>query len=170
MYSIPGYSPCFFIDFTSVLDVQFMVKCMYIDNSSVNGQLRMIKDPQPRVGYEYRDVVVPPKPLMEHKILQQTVNATSYVAQFAIRDFKYLSNTNTTFVTITDPNIMAGITPGNIQLNFADLGTSDATGQTLFVVGGRAYFEVSIYGNNILSFTTKGFWDQLNYVEPVSKS
>lgn len=38
------------------------------------------------------------------------------------------------------------------------------------MVGGRAYFEISIYGNNILSFTTKGFWDQLGYVEPVNDS
>lgn len=126
MYSIPGYSPCFFIDFKTVLDVQFKVKCMYIVPATVAGEHKMIKDPQPSVGYEYRDIVVPPQAFDHHSLKQ--VTAPSYVAQFAIRDFKYLSNTNTTTVTITDPEIMSGVTPGNIQLNFADLGTSDATG------------------------------------------
>jgi len=31
-------------------------------------------------------------------------------------------------VTITDPNIMAGLTPGFIQLDFSQLGASDSAG------------------------------------------
>ena len=94
---------------------------MYIAPATVAGEHKMIQDPQPSVGYKYRDVLVPPK-AFDHQVLKQLA-PLSYVAQFAIRDFKYLSNTNTTTVTITDPEIMSGVTPGNIQLNFADLGT-----------------------------------------------
>lgn len=54
---------------------------------------------------------------------------------------------------------MAGLTPGFIQLDFSQLGASDSAGQSNYVVGGRAYFELAMFGNNTLSFVTKGFWD-----------
>lgn len=44
--------------------------------------------------------------------------------------------------------------------------TQDATGDTYYVVGGRAYFELLVYGTNTLSFTSRGFFDQLGYEEP----
>ena len=51
---------------------------MYIDTASVNGELKMIKDPQPSLGYKYRDVVVAPQS-PDHKALKQ-IAAPSYVA------------------------------------------------------------------------------------------
>lgn len=55
-------------------------------------------------------------------------------------------------------------------MNFADIEASDAAGDSYFVVGGRAYFESRIYSTNDFtqSFTTKGFYDKLDYNEPVA--
>ena len=35
------------------------------------------------------------------------------------------------------------------------------------MVGGRAYFEANLFGYQTSSFTTKGFFDQLGYEEPM---
>ncbi len=36
----------------------------------------------------------------------------------------------------------------------------------MYVAGGRSYFEADIVGSNSNSFTAKGFFDKLGYVEP----
>jgi phosphotransferase system glucose/maltose/N-acetylglucosamine-specific IIC component len=38
------------------------------------------------------------------------------------------------------------------------------------VVGGRAYFEANVFGFHTQQFTTKGFFDKANYVEPEGKA
>ena len=65
---------------------------------------------------------------------------------------------------------MDGKAPGYWNLNFADIEAADATGETYFVVGGRAYFEASDYkdGDMTDTFTYKGFFDKQDYNEPVS--
>lgn len=39
-----------------------------------------------------------------------------------------------------------------------------------FVVGGRVYFELTLGGSSSSSYITKGFLDQLGYVEPAADS
>ena len=43
----------------------------------------------------------------------------------------------------------------------------DATGNFTYEVGGRMFFEASVYGLTFTSFTTSGFFDRLGYVEPM---
>lgn len=57
-----------------------------------------------------------------------------------------MSNANTTVINVTDPDIMNGLAPLEFEINFNDLLELDKTGETFFVVGGRAYFECLIYG------------------------
>lgn len=38
------------------------------------------------------------------------------------------------------------------------------------MVGGRTYFEASIFGAGYQSFTTKGFFDKAGYVEPTANT
>lgn len=73
---------------------------------------------------------------------------------------KYLSNANSTSWTTTDAAVMTGQAPMYITLNFNDLLTQDATGETYFVVGGRTYYETFVKGDNTGSFLSKGFFDQ----------
>jgi len=47
----------------------------------------------------------------------------------------------------------------------------DASGASRFIVGGRTYFEASVFGNTpgtVNSFTFRGFFDEEGYVEPKS--
>jgi len=88
------------------------------------------------------------------------------IVQFDFRDFKYLSNVMKTQVTITDPEVMVGVKNASIELDFKALVESDEEGLSRFVNGGRVYFEANVFGYQTSSFTTKGFFDQLGYVEP----
>ena len=85
-----------------------------------------------------------------------------------IRDFKYLSHSTPFQTTIDDPEILAGNKPGTLSIDFRQITAADATGDSKYVVGGRAYFEASIFGVGLSSFTYKGFFDQDGYVEPKS--
>lgn len=76
---------------------------------------------------------------------------------------KYLSNANSSKFTTTDADVMSGKKPMEITLNFNDLLTQDASGETYFVVGGRTYYESFVVGTNTVSFLTKGFFDQKGY-------
>jgi len=62
---------------------------------------------------------------------------------------------------------MVGVKPATIELDFAALLESDSQGLSQYIVGGRAYFEANLFGYQTASFTTKGFFDQEGYVEPM---
>lgn len=61
---------------------------------------------------------------------------------------------------------MAGLKEASIEIDFSALLESDDAGRSSFVNGGRVYFEANLFGFQTNSFTTKGFFDQLGYVEP----
>lgn len=68
---------------------------------------------------------------------------------------------------IDDPSVMVGLKEASIELDFAALLESDEKELTRFVNGGRVYFEANVFGYQTSSFTTKGFFDQEGYEEPV---
>ena len=83
-----------------------------------------------------------------------------------VRDMKWLSKKATFSTNVTDlePN-------GIITIDFPSLLSSDQKGDSYYVVGGRAYFEANTYSGGLVnSYTFKGFFDQANYVEPLSNS
>lgn len=67
---------------------------------------------------------------------------------------------------INDPLLLTGQKEGNITIDFKKLEDSDGRGDSYYVVGGRAYFEADVLGLHVTSFTSKGFFDKLGYVEP----
>ncbi len=91
------------------------------------------------------------------------------IVQFDFRDFKYLSNVMKTQVTIRDPEVIVGLKNASIELDFKALVESDEAGLSRFINGGRVYFEANVFGYQTSSFTTKGFFDQLGYVEPIKE-
>jgi len=52
LYSIPGFSPCFWFDFDGVEPMKYMLNCKSTDENMMNEE--------EVTGYEYRDVVTPP--------------------------------------------------------------------------------------------------------------
>ena len=79
---------------------------------------------------------------------------------------KYLSNKKSYSVDINAD--LTGNTEGTIPIDFSQLVSDDDAGVSRFVVGGRAYFEASVFGSSVNSFTFRGFFDQEGYEEPKS--
>lgn len=96
--------------------------------------------------------------------------APELTVHFDVRDMKYLSNSNHSEWPTTDADVMVGNKAMKISLNFQDLMTQDATGETYFVVGGRTYYEIQVKGEKTISFITKGFFDQEGYSQPAKKA
>ena len=54
------------------------------------------------------------------------------------------------------------------MIDLSKVKKSDENGDSHFIAGGRAYFEAEASGYHVDSFTTRGFMDQLNYIEPIA--
>ena len=88
------------------------------------------------------------------------------VVSFDFRDMKYLSNKHPFNTTMTIQK--ADITAGKVPIDFSKLQSSDASGQSRFIVGGRTFFEASVFAPSVSSFTFRGFFDEKGYEEPKS--
>ena len=88
------------------------------------------------------------------------------VVSFDFRDMKYLSNKHPFNTTMTIQK--ADITAGKVAIDFSKLQSSDASGQSRFIVGGRTFFEASVFAPSVSSFTFRGFFDEKDYEEPKS--
>jgi hypothetical protein len=72
---------------------------------------------------------------------------------------KYLSQTIIFKDMLIDPEIIAGNQEATINIDFGQLTKSDKENGTKYVVGGRTYWEATLFGDTTTSFTTKGFFD-----------
>lgn len=166
MYSIPGYDPCFYFDFSKTADIKFKLTCRSIDDTGV------VELNQQNVGYQYRDVVVPPQEVQFNYVATNpetkfsVLAAQEITATIDFRDWKWLSNYQRFQTLIKDPQVLVGNAEATITVDFSKLESSDGSGDSYFVVGGRAYFEANVFGKSLSSFTTKGFFDKEGYVEP----
>lgn len=70
---------------------------------------------------------------------------------------------------ISDPEVIVGLKDARIELELPALVESDLSGSSRFINGGRVYFEANVFGYQTSSFTTKGFFDQLGYEEPMKQ-
>lgn len=51
LYSVPGYDPCYYLDFNQTQSIKYLFTCKYTND--VNG----IDPTRENLGYAYRDVV-----------------------------------------------------------------------------------------------------------------
>lgn len=114
MYSIHGYDPCYFLDFTKSYDVRFILNCQNIALTGIED------DSGEKVGYEYRDVVsTDPFPTLTYSYVNAEngvkVNVNdSLLVTIDIRDMKWLSSYARFSTNVTDPLILVGINEGVI--------------------------------------------------------
>lgn len=107
MYSLGGYAPCYFYDFTQEYTFDMLIQCkILVDTTNettpvVQGVDRL------RAGYQYRDVVTKPNDVQTDFRLGSW--APELTIKFAVRDMKYLSNSNSSTLTTSDPLVMSGI-------------------------------------------------------------
>lgn len=88
------------------------------------------------------------------------------IVAFTLYDWKWLSNYQVMMVNITDPQQQAGLANASIDIDFSALEKSDSKGDSLFVAGGRVYFETEVFQASTTTLTGKGFFDKLGYTEP----
>lgn len=65
----------------------------------------------------------------------------------------------------------SGLTEGGtVHIDFSVLQDSDSKGESRYIVGGRTYFEASVFADAgaVNSFTFRGFFDEEGYEEPKS--
>jgi hypothetical protein len=105
MYSIPGFDPCYPLDFSKKQNIKFLLNCRYFDDTNT------VNLRSENLGYEYRDVIEPAEnpgnfnyvaynPRFQYKIVKQT----DMTVRFSLFNWKWLSDIDTTEVKITDPN------------------------------------------------------------------
>lgn len=80
---------------------------------------------------------------------------------------KWITNQMQFSTEIDDPLVLAGLKEGNVTVDLSKLELSDRNNDTRYVNGGRAYFEAEVLGFKISSFSARGFFDKLNYEEPL---
>jgi hypothetical protein len=86
--------------------------------------------------------------------------------RFSLFNWKWLSEINIINIPVTDPNQQAGLDEVIFQLDLSSLEKSDANGDSLFVAGGRVYYETEVFGTGTSQIIGKGFFDKLGYTEP----
>jgi hypothetical protein len=91
------------------------------------------------------------------------VSADSLKIDFNFRDWKWLSQKQNFTAYIDDPEVLVGNKEAFITIDFSMLEQSDKRGDSLYLAGGRAYFEATVLGTSTNSFVTKGFFDKLGY-------
>ena len=66
--------------------------------------------------------------------------------RFSLFNWKWLSEIYPINLAITDPNQQAGLVEVSFPLDLSSLEKSDANGDSLYVAGGRVYYETEVFG------------------------
>lgn len=144
-----------FVDFSKVYTFTYKLNCRKL---TAEGHVQVTSE---SVGYKYSDVISLDPIAVGEKVFGQ-VAATKAVLTFDFRDWRWLTNVQRFQQDIDDPLILSGEKDGSIEVDFRKMRDSDLAGDTKFEVKGRLYYEAHIFGNKISSFTTSGFFDNIN--------
>ena len=118
LYSVPGYSPCYFLNFTEPYTIEYYMQCKTVDP---NGTVEVQRE---QVGYEYRDVIKEPEFVpfsyvtQNHETSFTILEADTVTVALDFRDFKYLSHKTRFQTDVTDPKIISGQSPGTLEIDF----------------------------------------------------
>jgi len=149
-----------------------MLDCWSVDDNDFS--LHDASGPVEGLGYNYTDLVYRPIIPPDRAFVYSTNNRTNVkllgdetINMFLdFRDWKHMSKLHRFNKRISDSDIILGLKEGNITIDFKEMVDQDATGNYSYEIGGRMFFEASVYGLTFTSFTTSGFFDRLGYEEP----
>jgi hypothetical protein len=86
--------------------------------------------------------------------------------RISLFNWKWLSEIYGINLSIDSPNQQAGLEEVEVKIDFSELEKTDKDGESLFVAGGRVYFETEVFSTSTSQIIGKGFFDKLGYVEP----
>ena len=91
---------------------------------------------------------------------------TQLTVRISLFNWKWLSEIFAVNVPVLTPEQQAGLEEVSTTIDFSQLEKSDASGDSLYVAGGRVYYETEVFGTSTSQIIGKGFFDKLGYVEP----
>ena len=118
LYSVPGYSPCWPVNFTEPYTVEFYIICKPVDETG------LVEVQREEVGYEYRDVIKQPEfvPFSQvsqnHEASFSLGDDSDWQVFLDLRDFKYLSHFTRFETTIKDEAVKNGQQPATVEVDF----------------------------------------------------
>jgi hypothetical protein len=92
LYSVPGYDPCFYLNFSRSYEVKYQLHCRVINEQGI------VDEQTDLTGYKYRDVLASPSynPFSYVSVNPETefsvMDTDKVIVSFDFRDMKYLSN------------------------------------------------------------------------------
>lgn len=153
VYSIQGFDPCFFFDFTKSYKMKYNLQCRPVDEKGV-----VLPNGHPEgLGYKYSDITIYPNSgLKEGEMLYnyksfnnktklRLLDDTNMTVTFDFRDFKYLSQIERFEQIVNDTDIVVGNKDGELDIDFNKMTLRDQNNGSQFEVGGRMYFEVHCF-------------------------
>lgn len=151
LYSIPGFTPCNFYDFSKKYTIKYKLDCRDI---SANGGVVVDGGHKEGTKYSYADVITPVQELSGRQEFQYTstnpetglriLKDTPVIVSMDFRDFKYLSNIIKFQQRINDPLILSGQKEGELQIDFSKMTQSDQLVGSKFENAGRMFFETTV--------------------------
>ena len=76
------------------------------------------------------------------------------------RDWKYMSHYKRYYKLIQDKKVLDGRKEGKLKVKFSKMAKQDAQAGSKFEVGGRMFFEATVFNNSMFSHVTNGFLDK----------
>ena len=164
MFSIRGYDPCFFLNFSESFEFRFKLECKYLDSTG------LVQIHPYSVGYKYQDTIGKLEYDAERfdfstneAVKMRVKNSTKVLVSLDFYNWKWISKFKRFKTHIDDPDVLLGTKEGKIMVDFNQMVKSDLEGKSRFEVAGRMYYEAHAFGYLLNSFTSSGFVDRLGY-------
>lgn len=161
VFSTPGFDPCHSFDLENgQTEIKYFLNCKAIDKDGY-----VIPDGHSEgLGYEYADLVEQPTgepfPYIENQRGVKIMEGLQITFSMEFRNWKYMSESMKFQHTTSDPMVITGEKEGTQPIDFSSFpsGPDDQ-----YIVGGRVFWEASIFANGFISFTTNGFFEKEGY-------
>jgi len=152
--------------------MKYLLNCRPVNNTGIV----LTQGHKEGLGYEYVDMVdeptLPQGAAFEYGAVNNVTNFyvdknTNYTVAVDFRDFYYMTNFKRFSTLVKDPEIIAGLKEGTLDVNLAEVMEADSGPNTKFEVAGRLFWEMHAFSQNLLTFSTNGFMDKEGYTEPL---
>lgn len=171
MYSIRGYDPCFFFNFSLSYEFRFKLECKYLDSTG------LVAIHPYSLGYKYEDVIGKLEYDRERfdfdtneAVKMRVKNSTRILVAIDFYNWKWISKFKRFQTHVDDKEVLLGNKEGRIWVDFSQMEESDKQKKSRFEVAGRMYYEAHAFGYLLNSFTSSGFVDRLGYETPYLRS
>mmetsp|Transcript_19433 Transcript_19433/g.29870 ORF Transcript_19433/g.29870 Transcript_19433/m.29870 type:complete len:184 (-) Transcript_19433:209-760(-) len=125
LYSIPGFEPCFFFNFSKAYDFKFKLECRHLTSEGI-----VPLEQGYEIGAPYKDIVREVCSSNHVQAVPRSIKNKKVTVTLDFQDWKWFSNFKRFSVDVTDPAVIAGEKEGSIHVDFSKLEQADAAGDS----------------------------------------